>query len=300
MATLTPYSPQPLASSSRSPSPVPEYITYATSETDYQDSTRDHDTVPLTGRGPNRPSSPTPSELIELKEYDGTLIRAFRKKSWKNKGFLSGSLSCSRKYDKRKLMVSNYFSHSRIDYRLHCNSCPLLCLSRQNRRSPYARRCVGQENSSRVLDPRRLDRYPVHPACEFARRTPNSNPILTTCKQLFGAEIIQLLCGFIYGLWLGFLIVCGALSNFLSSSTMSDMISPAAGTVLGETINFFLFRTCLRSRAEKIERGKDSPRWGALARVIREGGFWMALAVRFSAFPTHGKPSVSLSTANRY
>ena len=89
MATLTPYSPQPLRLSSRSPSPSPEYITYSTSEADYRDSTHDHDTAPLTGRGIKRSSSPTPSELLELKEFDGTVVRMFRKKSWKNKSFLS-------------------------------------------------------------------------------------------------------------------------------------------------------------------------------------------------------------------
>ncbi|KAG8734825.1 Tlg2-vesicle protein [Ceratobasidium sp. 414] len=87
--------------------------------------------------------------------------------------------------------------------------------------------------------------------------------------QLFGAEIIHLLCGLTYGLWIGFLIVC-------------------VGTVIGESITYFMFRSCLRSRAEKMERGEGGyARLGALARVIREGGFLVALIVRYSAFPTH-------------
>jgi len=57
--------------------------------------------------------------------------------------------------------------------------------------------------------------------------------------------------------------------------------------IIGESITFFMFRSCLRSRAEKMEKGSSSPRWGALARVIREGGFWVALVIRYSAFPTH-------------
>ena len=41
-----------------------------------------------------------------------------------------------------------------------------------------------------------------------------NNAILTSCKQLFGAEIIHLLCGFTYGLWIGFLILSSMLSAF--------------------------------------------------------------------------------------
>lgn len=96
MATLTPYSPQPLASSSRSPSPAPGYITYSKAEVDYHDSP-DHDRVPLTGRGINRSSSPTPSEKEELKEFDGTIQKMFRKESWRDKHFLSKSLFFTRR-----------------------------------------------------------------------------------------------------------------------------------------------------------------------------------------------------------
>lgn len=93
MATLAPYPPQPLASSSRSPSPGPEHITYSKVEIDYPDSTRDHDMVPLTGHGSRRSPSPTPSEKLELKEFEGTLAKLFRKESWKNKAFLCKHLS---------------------------------------------------------------------------------------------------------------------------------------------------------------------------------------------------------------
>ncbi|KAF8601592.1 snare associated Golgi protein, partial [Ceratobasidium sp. AG-I] len=92
--------------------------------------------------------------------------------------------------------------------------------------------------------------------------------IILSIPPLFGAEIIHLLCGFTYGLGPGFLVVC-------------------AGTAIGESITFYAFRTILRSRAQKLERGEGAPRWAALARVIREGGFWAALVVRFSAIPTH-------------
>lgn len=106
--------------------------------------------------------------------------------------------------------------------------------------------------------------------------------------QLFGAEIIHLLCGFTYGLGPGFLIVCGlSLSPSYYLTTYSYMHT--AGTAIGESITFYAFRTILHSRAQKLERGEGAPRWAALARVIREGGFWAALVVRFSAIPTHSK-----------
>ncbi|KAF8601590.1 hypothetical protein BDV93DRAFT_495724 [Ceratobasidium sp. AG-I] len=228
MATLTPYSPQPLASSSRSPSPAPEYITYSKTEGDYQDSAHDHDTVPLTGRGINRYSSPTPSEKLELKAFDGTVIKMFRKESWKNKSFLI------------TIGVASILIAITIVI------------------------AVFQDKIVKALIP----------AAEWVKKTPagflipTAILIILSIPPLFGAEIVHLLCGFTYGLWPGFLVVC-------------------AGTIIGETITFYMFRSCLRSRAEKIENDKDSPRWGALARVIREGGFVIALVVRFSAFPTH-------------
>ncbi|KAG8733751.1 Tlg2-vesicle protein [Ceratobasidium sp. 423] len=92
--------------------------------------------------------------------------------------------------------------------------------------------------------------------------------VILSIPPLFGAEIVHVLCGMFYGLGIGFLLVC-------------------AGTVLGEMLTFLMFRYCLRSRADKLERGGSSPQWAALARVIREGGFWVALVIRYSAIPTH-------------
>lgn len=77
MDRLTAYPPKPMLSSNTLTSPTP-----------YLKPNDDHETLPLT-----RPSSPTPSEKEELKEFDGIIVRAFRKKSWKDKGFLSEYLS---------------------------------------------------------------------------------------------------------------------------------------------------------------------------------------------------------------
>ena len=52
---------------------------------------------------------------------------------------------------------------------------------------------------------------------------------------LFGHEIIAVLCGVIYGLWIGFGIV-------------------SAGTMLGEIGNFYAFKGLLRKKASSYEK----------------------------------------------
>lgn len=83
---------------------------------------------------------------------------------------------------------------------------------------------------------------------------------------LFGHEIVAILCGVVWGLWIGFAIV-------------------AAGTFLGELGNFYAFKYCCRARGDKLE--KTNMQYGCLARVVREGGFKIALVARFSAIPGH-------------
>ncbi|KZV77371.1 hypothetical protein PENSPDRAFT_707259 [Peniophora sp. CONT] len=83
---------------------------------------------------------------------------------------------------------------------------------------------------------------------------------------LFGHEIIAVLCGIVWGLGIGFAIVC-------------------AGTFIGEVGNFYAFRWCCRARGEKLE--KTNITYGVLARVVREGGFKIALVARLSAIPGH-------------
>ncbi|KAI0636350.1 hypothetical protein C8Q77DRAFT_1051643 [Trametes polyzona] len=83
---------------------------------------------------------------------------------------------------------------------------------------------------------------------------------------LFGHEIVAILCGLVWGLGVGFGIV-------------------AAGTFLGEVGNFYAFKYCCAARGEKLERNKLS--YACLARVVREGGFRIALIARLSAIPGH-------------
>lgn len=83
---------------------------------------------------------------------------------------------------------------------------------------------------------------------------------------LFGHEILAILCGLVWGLWPGFAIT-------------------AAGTFIGEVGNFYAFRYCCAARGEKLERTQIS--YACLAKIVRDGGFWIALIARFSAIPGH-------------
>ncbi|KAK6508827.1 Tlg2-vesicle protein [Arthrobotrys musiformis] len=83
---------------------------------------------------------------------------------------------------------------------------------------------------------------------------------------LFGHEIVAILCGIVYGLWIGFAIV-------------------AAGTFIGEIGTYFAFKGFLRGRAEKEERRNLN--YACLATVTREGGIMFVFIARLSAIPAH-------------
>ncbi|KAF2015356.1 hypothetical protein BU24DRAFT_461609 [Aaosphaeria arxii CBS 175.79] len=95
--------------------------------------------------------------------------------------------------------------------------------------------------------------------------------VILSFPPLFGHEVIALLCGVVYGLWIGFAIV-------------------AAGTFIGEIATWFAFKHALRRRAQKLER--TNLNYGALARLTRDGGFWIVLLIRFSAIPSHFSTAV--------
>lgn len=72
--------------------------------------------------------------------------------------------------------------------------------------------------------------------------------------QLFGHEIVAVLCGVVWGLWVGFGIV-------------------AAGTFLGEVGNYYAFKSICSARGKKLEQ--DNLSYACLAYIVREGGFWV-------------------------
>ncbi|CAL1715905.1 unnamed protein product [Somion occarium] len=112
----------------------------------------------------------------------------------------------------------------------------------------------------------------LHPAAKWMHDLPAGwlIPIaiffVISFPPLFGHEILAILCGLVWGLGPGFGIV-------------------AAGTFIGELGNFYAFKYCCSVRGEKYERTKLS--YAYLARVVRDGGFRIALIARFSAIPGH-------------
>jgi uncharacterized membrane protein YdjX (TVP38/TMEM64 family) len=83
---------------------------------------------------------------------------------------------------------------------------------------------------------------------------------------LFGHEIVGILLGVVYGLWIGFGIL-------------------ALGTLLGEWGNFYAFKHFLKKHAERYER--TSLNYACMAYIVREGGFLVILLARLSAIPGH-------------
>lgn len=47
--------------------------------------------------------------------------------------------------------------------------------------------------------------------------------------------------------------------------------------------NFYAFKYCLRSTAEKYE--KKNLNYACMAHIVREGGFWIVFVSRLSAIP---------------
>ncbi|KLO10013.1 hypothetical protein SCHPADRAFT_943175 [Schizopora paradoxa] len=88
---------------------------------------------------------------------------------------------------------------------------------------------------------------------------------------LVGHEIVMILVGVVWGLGPGFAIA-------------------AAGTLLGEIGNFFLFKYMCHARGEKYERTKID--YACLARIVREGGLKVAVIARYSVIPPHFTTSV--------
>lgn len=83
---------------------------------------------------------------------------------------------------------------------------------------------------------------------------------------LFGHEILAILCGLVWGAWVGFAIT-------------------AAGTFIGEIANFYTFKYFCQVRGDKLQ--KESIMYAALCKVVRERGFKFALIARYSAIPGH-------------
>ncbi|GAA5854030.1 hypothetical protein JCM8547_008199 [Rhodosporidiobolus lusitaniae] len=90
--------------------------------------------------------------------------------------------------------------------------------------------------------------------------------VILSFPPLGGHELVLLVVGLIWGLWVGFAIAC-------------------AGTLIGEILCFYLFKYVLTTRAAAVER--ESIMYACIARLMRDGGLWIIIVVRFSAVPGH-------------
>ncbi|GAA5964087.1 hypothetical protein JCM8115_005335 [Rhodotorula mucilaginosa] len=90
--------------------------------------------------------------------------------------------------------------------------------------------------------------------------------IVLSFPPLGGHEIVLLVVGLIWGIWIGFAIAC-------------------AGTFLGEVACYYVFRYFLTDHAAKIER--KNVFYACVARMMRHGSLWIIIVVRFSAVPGH-------------
>ncbi|PLW06538.1 hypothetical protein PCANC_13139 [Puccinia coronata f. sp. avenae] len=90
--------------------------------------------------------------------------------------------------------------------------------------------------------------------------------IIVSFPPLFGHELIILVAGMIWGLWIGFAIAC-------------------AGTFLGEIMTYYAFKYLIGERSARVEAG--SVTYASLAKLMREGGLGMVILVRASAMPGH-------------
>ncbi|KAK0713578.1 hypothetical protein B0T26DRAFT_366796 [Lasiosphaeria miniovina] len=88
---------------------------------------------------------------------------------------------------------------------------------------------------------------------------------------LFGHEVVGLLCGVVYGLYMGFLVV-------------------ATGTFLGEVATWFFFKKFGAEKAAKLRR--TNLNWAGIVRMCRDGGFWIIVLIRLSAIPSHFSTAV--------
>lgn len=90
--------------------------------------------------------------------------------------------------------------------------------------------------------------------------------IILSFPPLFGHEIIQIMCGVVWGVWKGFLIA-------------------AAGTLLGEIALWFVSMKFFTKKMREIEEHRLF--YACMYRVVREGGFFVVLVIRYSAIPPH-------------
>lgn len=111
--------------------------------------------------------------------------------------------------------------------------------------------------------------------------------VIISFPPLFGHEIIALLCGVVYGLWIGFAVVAAGTFVGESKTPQSAISHDAKNKTVG---TWFAFKHLFRRKALKLER--TNLNYGAMARLTRDGGFFIVLIIRLSAIPAHFSTAV--------
>lgn len=103
--------------------------------------------------------------------------------------------------------------------------------------------------------------------------------IVISFPPLFGQEFVAIICGMAWGAGVGFAIVC-------------------AGTIIGEILNFFVFKYMCTARSEKWQ--KESIAYATTCKVIDDGGLLVAIVARYSVLPSHYTTAVFASCGMRF
>lgn len=101
--------------------------------------------------------------------------------------------------------------------------------------------------------------------------------IIISFPPLFGHELVALLAGVVYGLWIGFGVV--AAGTFIGESAYSPpkdriVLTPHVTNLHSSVGTWFAFKKVFRAKAEKMERTNLT--YGAMAKLCRDGGFWVS------------------------
>lgn len=94
--------------------------------------------------------------------------------------------------------------------------------------------------------------------------------IIISFPPLFGHEIVGILVGAVWGLWIGFAIV--AAGTFIGESVLPLKVWLRV-MLIGLVGTWYAFKYAFRRKAVKLE--KTNLNYGALARLTRDGGFWV-------------------------
>ncbi|KAF5344926.1 hypothetical protein D9758_011540 [Tetrapyrgos nigripes] len=111
--------------------------------------------------------------------------------------------------------------------------------------------------------------------------------IIISFPPLAGHEIVAMLCGIAWGLGYGFLIVAAGTLIVLPPLFLRFLLLPTelrTGNA-NSNLKFSVFRYIFFKKLK--QRQTKNIAYACLVKVIQEGGFWIALLIRYSLIPAH-------------